>query len=553
MTEEEPTVKDLEQLLRDERTLRVRAETRAADQAEKTQIWRTRAEERAERIERLLAEPRRSVRRRKPAPTSKPAPATPDPARQIIASPRHPKRMGGVRLATALDPEHQPLTAAFATMSLVGKPNALAEADLVAVDAASLAAMPAEAKNHFTVWLNSPARQPLALLVGSAGDSIPVETKLANVVFATTATAMTNLAAQGIEAIALNPVFDPAIVNPIGRIWSPQTAVEREERDGLSAVTKDGKLVGIESMPGRFAPKWLLEAAAAGVPLATEQLDFTVAANLARAGAAGRRWAYRHHTPTLRGLQIATAAGVDIHDPRPHAAAILVSMRPHQAVQALEMVSRQTYEPLSIVIGLHGAEPTPQLAEVIDRVAPHTPVTLLHLDAALTLGECLNQAIAATGAEVLAKIDDDDFYGPGHIEDGIQALEYSQAGIVGKGAQFTYLEEQDATVLRRPREEEALIGGSPTGATMFIRRTVWESVGFPHRPRQIDVLFTRAARENGVTVYANSRWEFCYMRQVAGHTWTTPSKTFTAGAEPQWTGLIPQQMVVPSLPAPVAQ
>lgn len=552
MTEEQPTAKDLEQLLRDERTLRVRAETRAAEQAEKTQIWRTRAEERSARIERLLAEPKRSKRRRKPTPTSKPAPATPDLGRQIINPPRHPKRMGGVRLATALNAQHQPLTAAFATMSLLRKPNALAEADLVTVDTASLAAMPAETKNYFTVWLNSPARQPLALLVDSVGDSIPAETELADVVFATTPTAMADLAARGVAAIALNPVFDPAIANPIGRTWSAQTAVEREERDGLSAVTKDGKLVGIESLPDRFAPKWLLEAAATGVPLATEQLDFTAATNLARAGAAGRRWAYRHHTPTVRGRQIAVAAGVDIRDPRPHAAAILVSMRPHQAVQALEMVSRQTYEPLSIVIGLHGAESTPQLAAMVDRAAAHTPVTLLHFDAALTLGECLNQAIAATAAEVLVKIDDDDFYGPSHIEDGMQALEYSQAGIVGKGAQFTYLEEQDATVLRRPREEEALIGGTPTGATLLIRRAVWETVGFPHRPRQIDVLFTRAARENGVTVYANSRWEFCYMRQATGHTWTPPSQTFTAGADPQWTGLIPQQMVVPSLPAAMA-
>ena len=82
---------------------------------------------------------------------------------------------------------------------------------------------------------------------------------------------------------------------------------------------------------------------------------------------------------------------------------------------------------------------------------------------------------------------------------------------------------------------------------MLIQRHTWEQVGFPHRPRQVDVLFTRAARHNGAQVYSGSPWEFCYVRSAAAHTWTTAPETFLAGTTEMWDGFSPEQMVAPDL------
>jgi hypothetical protein len=82
---------------------------------------------------------------------------------------------------------------------------------------------------------------------------------------------------------------------------------------------------------------------------------------------------------------------------------------------------------------------------------------------------------------------------------------------------------------------------------MLIRRHVWEQIGFPHRPRQVDVLFTRAARHNGSQVYAGSPWEFCYVRSASSHTWATPAETFLAGAEEAWSGFQPEHTIAPDL------
>ena len=87
---------------------------------------------------------------------------------------------------------------------------------------------------------------------------------------------------------------------------------------------------------------------------------------------------------------------------------------------------------------------------------------------------------------------------------------------------------------------------------MLLQRHVWERVGFPHRPRQVDVLFTRAARRNGSQVYAGSPWEFCYVRSATAHTWTAAPETFLAGATELWSGFRPDRMVAPDLAEEIA-
>ncbi|MDJ0925534.1 MAG: hypothetical protein QNJ77_13325 [Acidimicrobiia bacterium] len=547
MSESEPRIEELEQLLRDERALRIRAETRAADETEKAQIWRTRAEERADRIQRLTDQSRRSKRRKRggrpplPTPTVDPREALED------EQERGPSRLASVRVAAAVASTTDLMLTPFAVASDLTATSWLPEADMVVLDTKALETLPTEVQERLEAWSMQTARQPLVVVAAAGTRSDSNLIRRADLVVARDRDHETQLIAKGLNARSMAPVFDPSRHNPMGRAGAEAGDATWEERESIPVLRRMDQVIAVGSSPPADPPAWLIEAAARGVAILSTPAHTTDKDTLARAGAAARRWAFRHHSPTVRAAEIARGAGLSIPDPRPSAAAILVSMRPNQAATALEMIRKQTYRPLSVVVGLHGVAPTPDLAAAIDRVSATMPTTTLSLSGAISLGECLNRAIATTGAEVLVKIDDDDFYGPHHIEDGIQAMEYSGAAIVGKGAQFTYIEEQDRTVLRRPREEEVFLGGSPTGATMLLRRATWESIGFPHRPRQVDVLFTRAARHNGADVYSNSRWEFCYIRQKGGHTWTAPAATFLAGAIPQWEGFDSGAVLAPDL------
>jgi hypothetical protein len=542
MTNDEHKTKELEQLLRDERALRIRAESRAAEQAEKAAIWRNRAEERAARIERLAAEPkRRRGRRTRPEQTTE-AKVEPRVSGEL---PKSASRLATVRVAAAVAEHYESLLAPFATDLGAKSSSALAEADLVVVDGPNLKSLES-ADSYFPEWLELQGRQPFVLLADPTTDLD--HPYLAHADLVVTCDAVQH-AAAGRPQMTLLPSFDPRIENPIGRAdFRLKADGIASERDGARVLLdSEGQIVGIETSDLSHPPGWLVAAAARGVPIANRSLSSCDSIELSRIAAAARRWAYRNHTTTQRATAIARRAGLPIRDPQPQVAAIVVSMRPDQAASVLDMLRLQTYRPLSVVVGLHGAQPTDSFFKAIERLGDSLPIVVDSYPKRLSLGECLNRAIESSGAELLAKIDDDDFYGPAHVEDGVHALEYSQAGIVGKGAQFTYVEADDRTVLRRHREQETFIGGSPTGATMLLRRHVWEQVGFPHRPRQVDVLFTRAARHNGTEVYAGSPWEFCYVRSAQDHTWTTPAETFLSGAAERWSGFRPEAMVAPDL------
>jgi hypothetical protein len=105
---------------------------------------------------------------------------------------------------------------------------------------------------------------------------------------------------------------------------------------------------------------------------------------------------------------------------------------------------------------------------------------------------------------------------------------------------FAYIGEQDITVLRRPGTEETLIGGIPPGASLVLRRSVWDATRFPHRARQVDVHFIRGARLAGADVYAASRWEFRVFRGSKNHTWVADPATLLSQAEPAFPGDHPE-------------
>ena len=83
-----------------------------------------------------------------------------------------------------------------------------------------------------------------------------------------------------------------------------------------------------------------------------------------------------------------------------------------------------------------------------------------------SLGKALNAGIEAASGEVITKMDDDDWYGREHLWDLMLALEYSGAELVGKGAEFVYLQEPDLTIRRFVGKAESsnrtLGGGSIT-------------------------------------------------------------------------------------------
>lgn len=512
----------IERQLRDERSLRLQAEDRVAQLTEQSRLWRARAEERRERVQAMLEERdahwlTRTVRALRRG-TTRPAPgtaATPDehpPDRRRPHGSSPPTYPQITALAVGSPSPLAPVLRQFRTRSELDA-RGLADADLVVVDSEALGTLPGADRQLLDEWVGQPARAPL--VVWDASDTGQRD------------------GITGHANLTITPrsfiTFDPDEHNP--RVAGGQGPVHDTGNTALDQLVS--LLSPTSGRPATGLSTAHLQQAATGLD---EEGDRS------RQATRARRLAFRHHAPWVRAHELLQRLGLDAPGPVPRVAAIIMSNRPEQVTSCVQGIARSRHVDLELVIGLHGISVPDPLRRLLDGL--ERPFRLIEVPASVSLGEGLNRCIDVTGAPVLAKVDDDDHYGPAHLEDALQALRYSRADLVGKGAQFTYLAERDETVLRRPGVEETFLDGTPTGASWVFRRSLWETVPFPHRPRRVDALMLEGARAVDASVYATSRWEFCYRRSRSGHTWDASDDLLLAGAEPCWSGFHPDRVEV---------
>ncbi|HEX2153350.1 MAG TPA: glycosyltransferase family A protein [Acidimicrobiia bacterium] len=505
--------------LSDERTLRLRAEERLAQEVDRTKLWRRRAEERQARIESLEERLRREERRPRIVrwvtglrravisssdTASEPAPRMPDQS----ASPR--PRLASVSVAALADhPAIAPVLDEATKLDPVADPGVLASADVVVIDEGGWSRLDGDGRDTLRAALSGAGRPPLVVWT-EVGD-IP------------------ELSDQAVATVNHRP-------GPANR-FLPGSYHRRpprlEGQDALFVTAED------LAMPSAA----LITEASRGRPvmLGSHESDAAVAAHQAL------RWAFRHHRPSRRLGQLLDLVGVAHPDPTPSVAAILVSNRPELIQDAMNRLARQTWRPTEIIVGLHGFD-DPGLRPPAEDI----PIRILGFDERLTLGECLNRAIESTPSDLVAKIDDDDHYGPAYLEDAVRDLDSSGNPIVGKATVYAYLSSDDTTVLRRPGTEHRRLDGTMGGNTFVMERSVWEAVPFPHRPRFVDTIFLTAARRLGFTAYSGSRFEFCAVRHGAAHTYAASDTMLAAGSDPAWSGFHPERAFVPDLEATVS-
>ena len=369
------------------------------------------------------------------------------------------------------------------------------------------------------------------------------------------------------------PAFDPALCNPVGwvreverrvaalgprHLLPPGVTAHRvvmaADRNGLlhchhvedvrafhaSVAERAGTLAGL---------------AACGVPVRLADRDPALAellgAELHRLMAAGpdgvdsaaresfsiRMWraALRAHSLGARARQVCEAAGIDA-PALPRVSVLLATRRPGLLAHAVANVARQRYPSLELVLALHGPGFEADAVERAAAAFAH-PVQVLRLDGDRSLGSVLNAATAAAGGILLAKMDDDDVYGPEHLWDLVLAREYSGAALVGKFPVTVYLARADRTVRRRPVRNETW-ARSISGGTMLIARADLERAGGWRRVRRhVDQALIDDVLRTGGGVYRTHDEGHVLVRHGDRHTWEAEDDFFLAGAKavhPGW-------------------
>jgi spore maturation protein CgeB len=260
-----------------------------------------------------------------------------------------------------------------------------------------------------------------------------------------------------------------------------------------------------------------------------------------------RIWA--GHTYAHRVDDVLRAVGLDdfvVTGARPRVSALVSTRRPEQLDHVLRTLAAQVDVDLQVLLLAHGVA-LPAEAEVRARAAELglTDVVVLAAPAEVPLGACLNLLVEAADGDLVAKIDDDDLYGPHYLADQAAALGFSGADVVGKQAHYMHLAGPEVTVLRNAYAEHRF-SDRVSGPTIVTHRDVVIATPFPAVRRGEDTGFLEAVLNSGGRIYSADRFNFVQMRAAGGssHTWTATDAELLAGSDVLLAGHAPTHALV---------
>jgi hypothetical protein len=234
---------------------------------------------------------------------------------------------------------------------------------------------------------------------------------------------------------------------------------------------------------------------------------------------------YSHRVDTvLHAVGLGAPAG-----PRTKSvSAVVPTMRPEQLDHVIDTIARQSHGPVQLVLVTHGFEAP---ADLVARAAAAgvDDVVVRPADRSLNLGALMNLGVQASDGDLVAKVDDDNFYGRHYLTDLVRALDYSGADVTGKWAHYVHLESTDATLLRFEHAEHRFVD-LVQGGTLLTSRDLALDVQFEDLPRRVDTTFLEKIKARGLKTYSADRFNFVSVRRVDpdSHTWPITEKQLMA-------------------------
>ncbi|MGG3466176.1 glycosyltransferase [Neobacillus pocheonensis] len=189
---------------------------------------------------------------------------------------------------------------------------------------------------------------------------------------------------------------------------------------------------------------------------------------------------------------------------------------------------QQSYKDKELIIILN--KDSMDIDRWIEKAKKYRNVQVYQLHQKATLGDCLNFGIMKAKDDIIAKFDDDDYYGPDYIKSSIEAFKNKHISIIGKSSVFIYFKNIKALIHVSGNENS--ITDSVAGATLMFRKNVFQQVQFEKVNRGEDYHFLEQCKEKGLTIYSTDRFHFAVIRQDADkHTWKISEEELMAWGE----------------------
>lgn len=150
---------------------------------------------------------------------------------------------------------------------------------------------------------------------------------------------------------------------------------------------------------------------------------------------------------------------------------------------------------------------------------------IYNLNENITLGECLNYSIEKMNGVFWAKMDDDDIYMSGYLDEAIKTLLLTKADLVGKNS--VILHDKNTGIIYDLNRYKNMFIDFVRGPTFFCHKSLFNICKFRHLNRSEDTKFLLDLVEKKRKIYASSEKNFIYIRNSSlGQTSTTTLKKY---------------------------
>lgn len=160
-------------------------------------------------------------------------------------------------------------------------------------------------------------------------------------------------------------------------------------------------------------------------------------------------------------------------------------------------------------------------------VSKYENIKIYKLSENISLGRCLNFGVNKAKFNIIAKFDDDDYYGPKYLSDSLKAFDETDAKLIGKGATFVYLVGKKILTIRNPHEENKYTN-FVNGSTLIFKKNIFKKVKFQDKNIAEGINFCKDCLKNKIKIYSTNRYHHVYFRHPnqRKHTWKIEDEKF---------------------------
>jgi len=252
-----------------------------------------------------------------------------------------------------------------------------------------------------------------------------------------------------------------------------------------------------------------------------------------------RLTSFSHEIAALEALRTERRAAIKIY---PTVSVLVSTLRPDDLTSLLKQLLKQTLPSFELLLGLHTIELNAVHKKLIGQLAKRkVSVTSYKFSKEFNLGTILSELGKKSAGQYIAKMDDDDYYGPEHLRDLLDAAVATNADVVGKAMNYVYLEPLQLTVRRfsaNGTQAVELWSDWVCGGTILAKREKAEAAHwFGDGNTAVDRFLLSGITNNGGKIWRTFGAGYIYRRTFTFHTYVTNYSKYLNGANEQVVGI----------------